>query len=74
MSTQDEFDRKCRDEWERLIDQWVHNEVDRKMLKRKYLDGICFEPLAEEFELSVNHCQARVKKAREQLFKHIKIV
>lgn len=74
MSTQDEFDKKCRDEWETLIAQWVHNEVDRKMLKRKYLDGICFEPLAEEFEMSVNHCQARVKKARKQLFKNIKIV
>lgn len=74
MKTQEIFDEMCREDWERLIDQWVHNEVDRKMLKRKYLDGICFEPLAEEFELSVNHCQARVKKAKLQLFKHIKIV
>lgn len=74
MKTQEVFDEMCREDWERLIDQWVHNEVDRKMLKRKYLDGICFEPLAEEFELSVNYCQTRVKKAKLQLFKHIKIV
>lgn len=62
---------KSRKEWESLIDEWVHNEIDRKMLKRRLLDGICFEPLAEEFELSVNHCQSRIKKAKAQLFKNI---
>ena len=62
---------KSRKEWEELIDNWVHNEVDRKMLKRRLLDGICFEPLAEEFDLSVNHCQSRIKKAKAQLFKNI---
>ena len=62
---------KGRKEWEELIDNWIHNEVDRRMLKRRLLDGICFEPLAEEFELSVNHCQARIKKAKTQLFKNV---
>ena len=61
---------KSRHEWEALIDEWVHNEVDRQMLKRRLLDGVHFEPLAEEFELSVNHCQNRVKKAKAQLFNH----
>lgn len=65
------IDSKSRGEWERLIDEWVHSEVDRRMLKRRLLDGVCFEPLAEEFELSVNHCQNRIKKAKAQLFKHI---
>lgn len=65
------IDSKSRKEWEELIDNWIHNEVDRRMLKRRLLDGICFEPLAEEFELSVNHCQARIKKAKAQLFKNI---
>ena len=72
MSTQDEFDKKCRDEWEALIDQWVHNEVDRKMLKRKYLDGICFEPLAEEFELSVQHTRTIVDNAKSKIEKILK--
>ena len=65
------IDSKSRSEWEKLIDEWVHNEVDRRMLKRRLLDGVCFEPLAEEFELSVNHCQTRIKKAKAQLFKNI---
>ena len=71
MTDQTIIDSKSRSEWERLIDEWVHNEVDRRMLKRRLLDGVCFEPLAEEFELSVNHCQARIKKAKAQLFKNI---
>ena len=70
MADYDIINTKSRDEWLVLIYQWVHNEVDRKMLERKLLDGICFEPLAEEFEMSVNHCQARIKKAKAQLFKH----
>lgn len=63
---------KSRNEWEQLIDDWIHNERDRAMLKRRLLDGICFEPLAEEFELSVNHCRDRVTKAKKQLFSHVK--
>ena len=73
MNYQDEFDKECRQFWEDAIYAWIHNETDRQMLKRKYLDGVNFEPLAEEFEISVNHCQKRVDKARKQLFKHIKI-
>ena len=65
---------RCRDEWTSLFYQWVHNEVDRKMLERRFLDGVCLEPLAEEFEISVNYCQARTDAAIKQVFKHIKTV
>lgn len=71
MTERELIDSRCREDWERLIDSWVHNEVDRKMLKRRLLDGIHFEPLAEEFDLSVVHCQARIKKTKTQLFKNI---
>jgi hypothetical protein len=36
-----------------VIDDYTHSERDRALLKRRYIDGICFEPLAEEFDLSV---------------------
>lgn len=38
---------------ERVIDEYIHSERDRKILKRRLVDGICYEPLAEEFGLSV---------------------
>ena len=62
---------KSRSEWVILINEWVHNEVDRKMLSRFLLDGIHLEPLAEEFDLSTVQCQKRVDLAKKQLFKHL---
>jgi hypothetical protein len=62
---------KSRSEWIAIIGEWVHNEVDRKMLVRYLLDGVKLEPLAEEFDISTVHCQHRVDAAKKQLFKHI---
>lgn len=61
-----------RSEWERLIDEWIFSERDRKILKRRLLDGICFEPLAEEFDLSVRQTKNIIYKCEESLFKHVK--
>lgn len=55
-----------------LIDEWVFSERDRAILKRKLIDGICYEPLAEEFDLSVRQIKNIVYKSEEKLFKHIK--
>lgn len=57
-----------RTTWECLIDDWIFNERDRKILKRRLLDGICFEPLAEEFDLSVRQVKAIVYKSQKRLF------
>lgn len=57
-----------RTKWEYLIDEWIFNERDRKILKRRLLDGVCFEPLAEEFGLSVRQVKAIVYKAQTRLF------
>lgn len=56
---------------EQLIDEWVHSERNRKILKRRLVDGICYEPLAEEFDLSVRQTQNIVYKAQRELFRHI---
>lgn len=61
-----------RSEWENLIDEWIFNERDRQILKRRLLDGICFEPLAEEFDLSVQRTKDLIYKLQLKLFKHVK--
>ena len=53
-----------------LIDEWVHGERDRKILKRRLIDGICYEPLAEEFDLSVRQVKNIVYKGENIIFKH----
>ena len=67
----DILNSKSRSEWVSLISEWIHNEKDRQMIIRHLLDGICLEPLAEEFDLSVVQTQKRVDIAKKQLFKHI---
>ena len=54
-----------------LIDNWIKSERDRKIIKRRLIDGICFEPLAEEFDISVRQCKSIVYKSIEKLIKHI---
>ena len=70
-SFSDTLNSKSRSEWVALIREWVHSEVDRKMIERYLLDGITLERLAEEFDLSTVQCQHRVAVAKRQLFKHI---
>ncbi len=62
---------KSRSEIAFLIDEWIFNERDRAILKRRLLDGICFEPLAYEFDLSVRQIKNIVYKAEKELYKHI---
>ena len=71
MKIQDTFDLS-RSEWENLIDEWVFSERDRALLKLRLLDGICFEPLAEEFDLSVQQTKTIVYRLQNRLFKKLK--
>lgn len=57
-----------------LIEEWVignHAERDRAILKRRLLDGVCLEPLAEEFQLSVTQVKRVIRRRSEQVFRHL---
>ena len=64
------LDDISNDEIEQEIDKWIHSERDRRILKRRLIDGICYEPLAAEFELSVRQIKTIVYKAEARLFRH----
>lgn len=53
-----------------IIDEVIHSERDRKILKRKLIDGVHFEPLAEEFGLSVRRTKDIVLKGTDIVFKY----
>lgn len=59
-----------RTEIESLIDEWILNERNRKILKRRLIDHICYEPLAEEFDLSVRQVKNIVYKGEDKIFSH----
>lgn len=54
---------------EYVIDEYIHSERDRQLLKRRYIDGVVFEQLAEEFNLSVRQTKNIVYKHEMVLFK-----
>ena len=39
----DVFDGRCRSEWIHLIDEWVHDDLDRKMMVLYHLDGHTYD-------------------------------
>ena len=61
-----------RSDWENLIDEWIFSERDREILKRRLLDGLTFEQLAEEFNYSDKNIQRIIYKGTARLFKKIK--
>ena len=54
-----------------IIAEWIHSERDRRILERRLIDGITFERLAEEFDMSTRQIKAIVYKTQEKLFRHL---
>lgn len=67
-----DYEEVANSQIEHAIDEWIHSERDRKILKRRLIDGICFEPLADEFDMSVRQVKNIVYKTEAILFKHLK--
>ena len=61
-----------RTQWEHLIDEYIFSERDRAIVKRKMLDDVTFERLAEEYELSVQRTKVIVGEAKTRLFQYLK--
>lgn len=52
-----------------LIDENIHSERDRRILKRRLIDGVCYEPLAEECDMSVIQVKRIVYREQRRLLK-----
>lgn len=53
-----------------LIDEWIPNERDRRIMYRRMIDGVVFDALADEFDLSVRRIKAIVYKWQEVVYRH----
>lgn len=69
------FEGKSRSEIEKIIDEWIvcctNAERNRCIMKRRYIDGLTFERLSEEFELSVVQTKNIVYSMNKMLEGHI---
>ena len=73
--TKTEIYNLSRSEWENLIDEFIYGknfERDRAILKDRLLRGMCFEPLAEKYDLSVQHTKKIVYKGVDRISRHLK--
>ena len=50
-----------------LIDEWIFSERDRKILKRRLLDGITYEKIAEEFDMSLRQISNIIYKGTQKI-------
>ena len=50
-----------------LIDEWIFSERDRKILKRRLLDGITYEKIAEEFDMSPRQISNIIYKGTQKI-------
>lgn len=55
-----------------IIDEYVHDQKHRAILKRRYIDGVCYEPLSEEFGLSVRQTKNIIYKHENTILDKIK--
>lgn len=60
-----------RSEVEHYIDEWCFNQKYRAILKRRWLDGIRQEILAEEFDMSVRQIQNIIYKEGDKVLRHM---
>ena len=54
-----------------VIDEYIHSQRNRAILKRRYVDGITYERIAEEFELSVRQVKTIVYRSEQTLIAHV---
>ena len=74
MKKMESFDLS-RSEWENIIDEYIFGkncERDREILKDRLLFGMCFEPLAEKYDLSVQYTKKIVYKGIDRISRHLK--
>ena len=51
-----------------VIDEYIHSERDRAIIKRRLIDGRTIEQLAEEFDRSPRAMQRTVARLQAKVF------
>ena len=54
-----------------LIDEHIHNIRNRAMLKMRFLDGMTYEQIANELDISTQQVKTVIYKAQAKLIKFL---
>ena len=61
-----------RTEITEVVNEWILHERDREVILRRLLDGITYEKLAEEFDMSVSQIKRIIYKGEQIIFSKVK--
>lgn len=53
------------------INEHIHSDRDRKILKSRYIDGLTYEMLSEKYDLSVKQIRNIILKSEPILLKYL---
>lgn len=65
------YDSFSNSQIDAAINEWIHNERDRRILHLKLVDGMTYERIAEIMDMSPKRIQAIVYAAEHKLYKHL---
>lgn len=54
-----------------VIDEHIHNDRNRGILKSRFVDGWTYEHIADHYDMSVRHIKRIIYTSQDQLFKHL---
>lgn len=57
---------------EHIIDEYIHNANHRDILKSRLIDGIIFDDLSFQYNISVSQIKRIVYKCEKIIFAHLK--
>ena len=58
------FDGRCRSEWIALITEWVHDDLDRKMMILHHLDGHTYDRVCDDIDHVLEYKDSNPELAR----------
>lgn len=54
-----------------VINEYIHSERDRAIIKRRLIDGVSIERIAEEFDRTPRAMQTKIAKLQTIVFQHL---
>lgn len=56
---------------EYIIDEWIQGDLNRKIMKDRHINLMCYEPLAEKYDISVSTVKRVLNKHNDIFFRKI---
>lgn len=53
-----------------LIDEYIHNQRDREILRDNLVDGLTYDELASKYRLSYDGVKKIIRKGKMTIFSH----